>query len=372
MSGASYEERRALRESLRAFFARYSPEAEVRRVMATDLGYDPALWRRMSDELGLPGFALPVEYGGSGFGVGELQIVLEEMGRALVCAPFLSSAVLAANTLLAADDTEACAELLPGIADGTRIATLAALGAAGGYDSSDVFEIVAEATPGGVTLTGRRTFVPDALAADLFLVTATSDAGPALYAVEATAPGVRRSALVTLDGTRKQGSVEFAQTPARLIGSPGQGRAALERALVVSSVAVAAEHVGGARRALEMAVEYAKVREQFGRVIGSFQAIKHRCVEILLGVEAATSTVTAAAAAIDSHSAEYDQLAHLALGLAADAYLYAVTENIEIHGGIGFTWESAAHLYYKRGVTGTVTLGSPAAHRAALLTSMGR
>jgi len=372
MSGASYEERAALRESLRAFFARYSPESEVRRVMATESGYDPQLWRRMSDDLGLQGFTIPAEYGGSGFGAAELQIVLEEMGRALVCGPFFASSVLATNVLLSADDTTARTDLLPGLADGSCIATLAALGETGGYDAADVFEVRATPIGEGHALTGRRTFVPDAPAADLFLVTAATDDGPGVFAVDATASGVERTALSTLDETRKQGTVEFTGSPARLIGRAGEGWTILERALVLSSAALAAEHVGGARRALEMAVEYAKVREQFGRVIGSFQAIKHRCADILLAVEAATSTVVAAGEAIDAGNAEYDQLAHLALALASDAYLFAVTENIEIHGGIGFTWESAAHLYYKRGVTGTVTLGSPAANRAALLTSMGR
>jgi alkylation response protein AidB-like acyl-CoA dehydrogenase len=374
MTGAntSYADRLALRDSLRAFLAKYSPESEVRRTMATAIGHDPQLWRRLADELGLPGFAVPAEYRGSGFGTAELQVVMAELGRSLACVPYLSSAVLATNVLLASGDEAACRDLLPALAAGTRIATLAATGEAGRYDADDVWDCVVESSGADLRVSGRRTFVLDALAADLFLVTATIAGGPALVAVEASAPGVTRAALPTLDETRKQGWVQFADAPGRLIAAAGTGADVLRRALVPSSVALAAEHVGGARRTLEMAVEYAKVREQFGRVIGSFQAIKQKCADMLLAVEAATSAVTAAADAIDTGGAEQDALAHLAVSVASEAFLFVATENIEVHGGIGFTWESAAHLYYKRAVTGTVVLGSPTAHRAQLLTAMGR
>jgi alkylation response protein AidB-like acyl-CoA dehydrogenase len=374
MTGAStsYADLQALRESLRAFLSKYSPESEVRRSMATDTGYDSQLWRRLAEELGLPGFAVPAEYGGSGFAATELQVVMEELGRALVCVPFLSSAVLATNVLLASGDVDACGELLPVLAAGTRTATLAATGEAGSFDADDVWGCAAEQSGTEHQITGRRTFVLDALTADVFLVTATTAAGAALLAVDASAAGVRRGALATLDETRKQGWVEFSGTPGRLIGSAGGADEILHRALVPSAVALAGEHVGGARRALEMAVEYAKVREQFGRVIGSFQAIKHKCADMLLSVEAATSTVAAAAESIDADDGDQDALAHLALSVTSEAFLFVATENIEVHGGIGFTWESAAHLYYKRAVAGTVVFGSPTAHRAQLLTAMGR
>jgi alkylation response protein AidB-like acyl-CoA dehydrogenase len=397
-ASSSYGEREALRESLRAFFAKYSTETEVRRLMATPEGYDPPVWRRMAGDLGLQGFAVPTEYGGSGFGAAELQIVMEEMGRALLCAPFFSSAVLATNVLLSADDADACGDVLPGLCDGSKIATVAATADSGAWDGADVWQATAvparrqspaadatdttdtmdvtgETAPvggGGWAVAGRKTFVTDALAADLLLVTAQSSQGPSLFLVEAADPGVSRSPLVTLDETRKQGTVELTAAPARLIGAAGQGADILERALVLSATALAGEQVGGARRALELAVEYAKVRQQFGRVIGSFQAIKQKCADVLLAVEAATSAARAAAQAIDLRSDEYVALAHLALSLATEAYVYAVHENIEVHGGIGFTWEASAHLYYKRAIAGTALLGSPAIQRAALLTAMGR
>jgi alkylation response protein AidB-like acyl-CoA dehydrogenase len=372
VASTSYADRKALRESLRAFFAKYSPEPEVRGTMATDLGYDPRLWRQLADELGLPGFAVPDEYGGSGFGATELQVVMEELGRSLVCAPYLSTAVLATNVLLASGDTDACREQLPAFAAGTRIATVAATGEAGSFDAADVWDCAAEPSGAGYLVSGRRTFVLDVIAADVLLVTATTVAGPTLLAVDADATGVTRGALRTLDETRKQGWVEFVGAPGRLIGPAGGAVEILSRALAATSVAFAAEHVGGARRALEMAVDYAKVREQFGRVIGSFQAIKGKCADMLLCVEAATSTVAAAAAAIDAGASDQDELSHLALSMASEAFLFTATENIEVHGGIGFTWESAAHLYYKRAVAGTVLFGSPTAHRAQLLTAMGR
>jgi alkylation response protein AidB-like acyl-CoA dehydrogenase len=326
----------------------------------------------MADELGLQGFAVPAEFGGNGFGAAELQIVLEEMGRTVLCAPFFSSAVLATNVLLSSDDTDACRDVLPELCDGSTIATVAATSTSGLWDGDDVWQATAAPEGNGWTITGRKTFVLDATVANLFLVAAQSPSGPALFVVEASAPGLTRGSLTTLDETRKQGWVEFAATPARLIGTAGQGAQILRRGLVLSSVALAAEHVGGARRALEMAVEYAKVREQFGRVIGSFQAIKQKCADVLLSVEAATSSARAAAEAIDTHSDEYAALAPLALGLASEAYVHSVDENIEVHGGIGFTWESAAHLYYKRAIAGAALLGSPTSQRAQLLTAMGR
>ncbi len=371
-AGTSYEEREALRASLRSFFARYSPEAEVRRLMATREGYDPAVWRHMANELGLQGMAVPEQFGGSGFGAADLQIVMEEMGRALVCAPFFASAVLATNLLLSSGDTAACQQVLPGLSDGSVIASVAATGASGAWDAPDVWESVATPDGEGWTITGRKTFVPDALAAGLLLVTAQSPDGPSVFGVKAAAAGVGRQPLVTVDETRKQGTVEFTSAVAQLIGPAGRGAEILQRALVLSAVALAGEQTGGARRALEIAVEYAKVREQFGRVIGSFQAIKQKCADVLLSVEAATSAARAAAEAIDAHSEEYVALAYLALGLASESYVYAVTENIEVHGGIGFTWEASAQLYYKRAIAGTALLGSPTAQRAALLTAMGR
>jgi alkylation response protein AidB-like acyl-CoA dehydrogenase len=374
MTGAStsYADRQALRESLRAFLARYSPEAEVRATMATELGYDPQLWRLLADELGLPGFAVPEPFGGGGFGLVELQIVMEELGRALVCAPYFSSAVLAANVLLASGDEAAQRDLLPAIATGERIATLAATGEAGRFDADDVWDCAAEPSGPGYRVSGRRVFVIDAVAADLFIVTATTAAGPTLLAVDADTAGVTRGALRTLDETRRLGWVELAGAAARPIGPVGGAVDIVRAALARAAVALAAEQVGGARRALEMAVEYAKVRQQFGRVIGSFQAIKQKCADLLLSVESATSTVTAAAEAIDADAADQTALAHLALSTASETFLFVATENIEVHGGIGFTWESAAHLYYKRAVAGAVLLGSPTEQRAQLLTAMGR
>jgi alkylation response protein AidB-like acyl-CoA dehydrogenase len=374
MSGASTSlaERDALRESLRSFFAKYSPESEVRRVMVGDSGYDPALWRRLVDELALPGFAVPTEYGGSGFGAVEQQIVLEEMGRVLLCAPYLASAVLATNVLLSAGDPVACGHYLPGLCAGEHIATVAALGATGRWDGPDGWECAA--TPDGdrYRLSGRKYFVLDVVTADLLLVAAGAPEGPTLFAVDASAAGITRATLPTLDETRKLGWVEFAATPAAVVGAVGQGAGILERGLVLSAPALAAEQVGGARRALEMAVAYAKVREQFGRLIGSFQAIKHKCADMLLAVEVATSTAGAAAAAIDSGSEEHVPLAHMALALSSESFVFAATENIEVHGGIGFTWESAAQLYYKRAVAGAVAFGSASAHREQLLTALGR
>lgn len=371
-STSSYDEREALRESLRSFFEKYCPEEEVRRLMATSSGLDPKLWQRIATDLGLLGFAVPEEYGGGGFAAADFQVVMEEVGRSLMPGPFLSSAVLATNVLLATEDVAVCSDVLPAMCAGTVIATVAATSTSGRWNADEVWDATAEQTAEGWLVTGRKEFVPDAQIADLFLVTARTSAGPALFLVRAGAAGVTRHELTTLDETRKQGVVEFGGVAAQQVGQLGQGVETLARALSVSSVALAGDQVGGARRALELAVDYAKVREQFGRVIGSFQAIKQKCADVLLAVEAATSATRAAADAVDDGSGEQEMLASLALGLATEAYLLAVHENIEVHGGIGFTWEASAHLYYKRAVADAAIFGSPSSQRTSLLTAMDR
>ncbi|RAY16623.1 acyl-CoA dehydrogenase [Actinomadura craniellae] len=352
MELAVTEEQAELRTALRRFFTDTSPSAEVRRRMATAEGYDPAFWARLSGELGLPGLAVPEEYGGAGYGMREQAVALEEMGRALVCAPYLSSAVLAAGALAACGDEPARRELLPGIAAGTTLATLAA-----GEEDGRVTAAPAQA---GWALDGTRTHVLDGHVADLLLVVARTPDGPALFVVDGTAPGLDRTALTTLDQTRRLARLDFASVPARPVADSA---AAVARALDLAAVALAAEQVGGAQRVLEMSVEYAKVRHQFGRPIGSFQAIKHKCADMLLAVESARSAVLYAATVADTDPAALPAAAALAQAYCSEAYLTAAAENIQIHGGIGFTWEHDAHLHFKRAKSAELLFGSPAHHR---------
>ena len=288
MNFAFTEEQDQLRDFVRSFLDDKSSEAEVRRLMETDDGYDPAVWSQMAEQLGLQSMIVPEEYGGQGFGYVELIIVLEEMGRSLLCAPFFSSVVLAANTLIHSGDDAAKAALLPGIASGESIATLA-LSEESGKWNADGIAMQATADGDSWSLSGTKMYVIDGHRADLIIVAARTAAGVSLFHVAGDAAGLTRESLATMDQTRKQARLTFDGTPATLIGADGEGWPVLERVLDLAAVGLAAEQVGGAQMCLDMAVEYAKVRVQFGRPIGSFQAIKHKCADMLLEVESAKS-----------------------------------------------------------------------------------
>jgi len=359
-----------LRATVRRFLADRSPEAEVRRLMETDAGYDPAVWQQLA-HLGLTGLLVPERHGGAGAGCVELQIVCEEMGRALLCAPYLSSAVLATSALRYAGDEAARARYLPGLADGSVIGTLAVTEESGSWRAEDAATRAESDGAGGFTLTGEKLFVLDGAVADLLLVLASTDSGPGLFAVAADALGLAREPMATLDVTRKQARITLQGTPGTPISSIEDAAAGLAAALDVAAAALAAEQAGGARRVLEMAVEYAGVREQFGRPIGSYQAIKHKCADMLLEVESATSAAYAAGWAVDARSPEVGVLASLAKAYCSEAYYRCAAENIQVHGGIGFTWEHPAHLYFKRATSTQILLGSPTYHRELLATRLG-
>ncbi|MDQ1397990.1 MAG: hypothetical protein QOG64_3249, partial [Acidimicrobiaceae bacterium] len=359
-----------LRKSVRKFLEDKSPETEVRRLMETTEGYDPAVWKQMGEQLGLQGLAIPEEYGGSGYGFVELVVIFEEMGRSLLTAPYFSTVALATNALLASGDDAAKKEFLPGIASGETIATLAFTEDSGRWDEAGI-TLEASKSGDGYSLTGHKMFVIDGHTADLIIVAARTGSGVSLFAVQGDASGLTRTALTTMDQTRKQARLEFANTPARLIGTEGEGWTAINRTLDLAAVALAAEQVGGAQRCLEMSVEYAKVRVQFGRPIGSFQAIKHKCADMLLEVESAKSAAYYAGWAAAEDSDELPVVASLAKAYCSDAYFHAAAENIQIHGGIGFTWEHPAHLYFKRAKSSELLLGDPTYHRELLAQRIG-
>jgi alkylation response protein AidB-like acyl-CoA dehydrogenase len=376
-------EQEELRASVRRFLADRVPITAVRALMDAADGGDPAVWEMAGKQLGLQGIAIPEEYGGSGFTFAEQAIVLEELGAALYGGPYLASAVLAANALLASGDEAAKKAYLPGIASGALIATLAFTEEDGSWEA-DATRLTATAASasssssaasaslvGGWRLDGRKSFVLDGHAAGLILVIGRTDAGLSLFAVPGDAEGLARTPLPTLDQTRKLARLDFAGVAATLIGTDGAGQALLSRTLDIAAVAQAAEQLGGAQRALDMAVEYAKVRHQFGRPIGSFQAIKHRCADLLLEVESLRSAVVYAAAAVAEDSAEVPVVAALVKAYASDVYFHVAAENIQIHGGIGFTWEHDAHLYFKRAKASELFLGDATLHRERLATRIG-
>ncbi len=369
MNFAFSEEQEQLREFVRSFLDDKSPESEVRAQMDTEAGYDSAVWAQMGDQMGLQALTIPEEYGGQGFGYVELIVVLEEMGRALLCAPFFSSVVLAANALIHSDDEAAKKELLPQIASGT-IATVAFTEENGKWDEAGI-TMSATASGDGHTLDGTKMYVLDGHTAQIIIVAARTDAGVSLFNVAADAEGLTRTALATMDQTRKQAKLDFAGTPATLIGTDGGGWAVLERMLDLAAVGLAAEQVGGAQMCLDMAVEYAKVRVQFGRPIGSFQAIKHKCADMLLEVESAKSAAYYAGWCAAELNDELASTASLAKAYCSEAYFHAAAENIQIHGGIGFTWEHPAHLYFKRAKSSELLFGDPTYHRELLAQRIG-
>lgn len=375
MNFAFSEEQQEFRRTLRRFFETRWPRAEVFRWMETPEGFDPALWSQMAEELGLQGVALPEAFGGQGFGLLELGIVMEEAGRALLCAPYFSSVCLAAPALAAVAGEAEQAALLPGIASGASIATLALLDDGDAWDAGGVgLEYRGEG--GGYRLDGRKRLVTDGAVADLILVVARrpGSRGPeglSLLAVRAGAPGLQVTPVEPLDATRKLADLGFEGVAAEPLGSEGAAGAGLAAALDRACACLAAESAGGAEQCLDSAVAYARGRVQFARPIGSFQAIKHKCAEVLLEVESARSAAYWACWTGDREPGNLALAASVAKSFCDDAYRRAAAENLQIHGGMGFTWEADPHLYLKRARANATLLGSPAWHRGRVAERLG-
>jgi len=372
-------EQEELRRTVRQFLDKTSPESEVRRLMATERGYDAGAWHRMADELGLLGLAIPETHGGAGAGFTELGIVAQEMGRALFCGPFLGTAVLAVAALLESADEAAQRRWLPAIAAGELIATMAIPGTlpGGGPPASEVAARRGAGPDldagGGWVLDGTAGFVLDGHVADLVLVPAVTGEGTSLFSVRGSAPGLGRTLLPAFDATRKHARLRFAATPARLIGpdpESGGAASALARVYDLACVTLACEQVGVAERALDMARDYALLRTQFGRPIGSFQAVKHKLADVLLEVEAARSAAWFGLWAADARQ-DLPVVASVAQATCSAAAYLAAAENLQVHGGIGYTWEHPAHLYFRRATTSRMWLGDPAGHYERLLSQLG-
>lgn len=353
-----------LRETVRDFLASTSSSEVLRRVMETDAGVDEKVWAQLAGELGLTGVAVPEEYGGAGASAVELAVVFEEMGAALLCAPFLSTVALAIPAILNSGDAAAAKEFVPGLANGDTTATLVLNGGLDAWDPAAV-ALTATATGDGYRVTGDAPLTLDGHSADHLLVAARTDTGISLFAVIGEAEGLHRERLAGLDRTRRYARLRFDDVPARLIGTDGDAAAGLARTADLAAVMLAAEQLGGAQRCLDAAVSYAKERIQFGRAIGSFQAIKHRCADMLVLVEGARSAVVHAAASAEDPD-ELPVAAAVAKLAASEAFLHNALDNMKIHGGIGFTWEHDAHLYVRRAKASAITFGEPDFHAGRL------
>jgi len=359
------------RTSLRRALEARSPTKEVRRLMATENGFDREGWQKLNQEMGLTAVHIPEAYGGSGFGFGELGIVLEEMGRNLLCAPYFSTAVLATTAILNASTEEQKKALLPGIASGEVTATLAFSEDSGLNDAASV---AMTATPSGGTykLDGIKSFVLDGHTADLIVVLArkpgsTGEDGLSFFTVDGKAAGLERRPLKTMDETRKLARLTFKGVAARLLGAEGQAAPAFARTMQQIVICLANEMVGGAERLREDALAYVKMRMQFGRSIASFQTTKNKAADMLVDVEMAKSAAYYAAAALDEGDDDLAAIASLAKATAAEAYLQTAIHAVQMHGGIGFTWDNDTHLWFKRAKSSEILFGDANYHRELMM-----
>jgi alkylation response protein AidB-like acyl-CoA dehydrogenase len=345
-------DQKALRDQARKFLSEHASSTRVRRILDTDEPCDRELWRGIA-EMGWTGTAIPEAFGGAGFGYLELCVIAEELGRCVAPIPFSSTVYLGAEALLLAGTESQKKRWLPRIVDGQAIGCLAL---AEGPRSPSPGSIRTRATGGRVT--GVKAPVADGDVADFAMVAAQADGGLSLFLVDLTGPGITRTTLSTVDPTRSHARLAFESTPAEPLGAAGAGSALLERLFDRAAVLVAFEQVGGAQAALDMAREYAMGRFAFGRPIASFQAIKHKLVEMYVDVELARSNVYYGAWALSTDAPELPVAAAAARISATEAYFHAAKENIQTHGGMGFTWEFDCHLHYRRAKLTGLGLGS--------------
>jgi alkylation response protein AidB-like acyl-CoA dehydrogenase len=343
------DEEQALAESVRKFVADRSPLTSLRQLIASGEPYDADVWKQLTTQLGLAGFTIPESYGGVGAGYSALSVALTELGAGLVASPLLACA-LAAEVLLRLEDHEAMQDLLPKIAGGELIATLAVASSAGG-------RVTASGSPVGPTLTGTVSPVLNGAEASVLLVPAESDGAIGLYLVDAGADGLTATRLTAVDHSRSLARITLAQTPARLLA--GDAAAALSAAQNLADLALASESAGAMKACLDMTSNYAKIRVAFGQPIGAFQAVKHRLADMEKSWELGFAALRDAARAGDAEPGRFGVAATVARVLLATAYAEAAVDTVQLHGGIGFTWEHDAHLYYKNGLSNKVLLGGP-------------
>jgi len=364
-------EQEEFRSNLRRFLTDRSPPKEVRRLMETDAGWEREGWRKLNEALGLTALRIPEAYGGAGFGFSEIGIVLEEMGRALLCAPYFATAVLATGAIMNAGTEAEKQALLPDIALGDTVATLASAEDNGRWDAAAT-TLIATPSGTGYRLDGHKSFVLDGHTADLVVVLArapgsTGDNGLSFFTVRGEASGLQRRLLKTMDPTRKLARLTFNGVEATLLGQAGGAAAPFARTMIEAAVCLANEMVGGAERLRQDALAYSKMRMQFGRQIASFQSMKHKAADMLLEVELAKSAAYYAAAALDDGDADVAAIASLAKACASDTYMQTAIHAIQIHGGIGFTWDNDTHLWFKRAKSSEVLFGDAHHHREQMM-----
>ncbi len=363
------EEQELLRSTARKFFENECPSAVVRTLMDTPEGMTPELWGKLAEQ-GWLGLVLPEALDGMGLGLVDLVVLLEEMGRAVLPGPYFSTVLLGGLAILEAGSDEQKKEWLPAIASGDKRVTLAWMEPSA-TSGPDGVTLPATSKGTGYRLSGTKLFVPDAHTADAVVVAARTGAGKSgdgvtLFLVPKAAAGVEVKLLPTMDQTRKLCEVtlkDVAVERGAILGAPGAGWAPLQRALDRATVALCAEMCGGAQKVLDMTVEYAKIRQAFGRPIGSYQGVKHKAADMLVDVENSKSITYYAAWALDEGVTEGPLAVSMAKAYVSDAYRRVSSAGIQLHGGIGFTWEHDLHLYFKRAKGSEFTFGDATYHR---------
>lgn len=365
-------EQAEFRSILRRYFQDRFPIQEIRRTMVTETGWDRTGWQKMNKELGLSALFIPKEFGGQGFGFVELCITCEEMGRALLCTPYFASSVMATITILNSASKAQKLKLLPSIATGETIFTLAIAEDNGLWNANGI-DTVATNTNGRIRIDGHKSFVVDGCSAEQIVVVArrpktSGQEGLGFYLISGDDPGLKRRPLVTLDETRKLARLCFNNASASPLNEAKHlASDAFETSLSQMTVCLSNEMVGGAEKLRESALEYAMLRTQFGRTIASFQAIKHSAADILLEVEMAKSAAYYAATAADNSKDDLQATSSLAKACCSDTYMKSAIHAIQTLGGIGFTWENDTHLWFKRAKSSEVLLGDASWHREKML-----
>ena len=358
------ETQQTLKNTVRKFLAAECPMAEVRRVMETDSAFDATLWRKIADQ-GWTGMIIPEQYGGFGMGMVEMAATLEEMGRALLPGPFFSTVVMAAPLIERAGGEAQKQKYLGAVARGESRITVAFLEHPPAW-SAEAVRMEARASGGGYVLDGKKLFVPDAAVADFLILIARLDGDLALFVVEAGAKGLSIAPMASIDPTRRVYEVTLNGVTVageEMLASGAFARASLASARAVATAGLVAEMTGGMQRLLDITVEYAKTRKQFGRPIGQFQAVQHQCADMLLYTESSRSAAYYAAYAIQEAIPEAPLAVSVAKAYSSEAYRETGNRAIQVHGGMGFTWENDAHLYYRRAKVSEQTFGDAAFHR---------
>lgn len=352
------ESQRILKDNARKFFANECPIADVRRLMETPGAYDAALYSKLAEQ-GFTGVIFPEQYGGLGLGNVEMVALLEEMGRALLPGPYFSSAILAGSVINEAADDRQKAKYLTPIAEGAKRATLALVESQGSWHPNSV-----QMPAAGTKLNGTKLFVTDAAAADTIVVVVRSHHDDlALFAVDSKTAGITITPMESMDRTRPVYMVHFSDVEGELLAMGAHARAALHHALNIAELALAAELTGGMQRAMEITVEYAKTRKQFGKPIGGYQAVQHQCADMYFYTEGSRSSAMYAAWALDNRADDAEKAVAIAKMYASDSGREVGNRSIQVHGGMGFTWENDCHLYYRRAKASEVMLGDASYHR---------